>query len=98
MAKRKKVDKNRQIVFVLSISARGFDLVRYDNLLHPPKITVAQQAENPKLGHFINTMRTQRNSGKLSADRVAKLEAVGFAWAASGKIEHQVDEKGKQVS
>ena len=52
MAKRKKVDKNRQIVFVLSISARGFDLVRYDNLLHPPKITVAQQAENPKLGQI----------------------------------------------
>ena len=30
--------------------------------------------ENPKLGHFVNNMRSQRNSGKLSRDRIAKLE------------------------
>ena len=29
--------------------------------------------ENPKLGHFVNAMRTQRNSGKLDADRITKL-------------------------
>src|SRR5262245_34025372 len=28
-------------------------------------------------------MRQQRKAGKLSADRVARLEQIGFAWAAS---------------
>ncbi len=41
--------------------------------------------ENPKLGGFVNAVRTQRNNGKLSADRVAKLEAIDFSWASSRK-------------
>jgi hypothetical protein len=41
--------------------------------------------ENPKLGRFVNTMRTQRNNGTLSADRIAKLDALGFVWASSRK-------------
>jgi hypothetical protein len=41
--------------------------------------------ENPKLGRFVNSMRTQRNSGKLSADRIAKLDALGFLWVSSRK-------------
>lgn len=36
--------------------------------------------ENPKLGRFVNSMRTQHKSGKLSSDRVAKLNAIGFLW------------------
>ena len=28
-------------------------------------------------------MRTQRNNGTLSADRIAKLDALGFVWEAS---------------
>lgn len=42
---------------------------------------------NPKLGRFVNTMRVQRNNGKLSADRVAKLDALGFAWVSSSREE-----------
>ena len=42
--------------------------------------------ENPKLGRFVNSMRTQRNSRKLSADRIAKLDALGFVWASSRKV------------
>jgi hypothetical protein len=34
----------------------------------------------PKLGAFINAMRFQRNKGTLSAERIAKLDAVGFVW------------------
>ena len=41
--------------------------------------------ENPKLGRFVNAMRTQRNNGTLSADRIAKLDALGFVWASSRK-------------
>jgi hypothetical protein len=44
-------------------------------------------SENPKLGRFINNMRVQRNAGKLSADRVAKLEAVGFIWKSARRVE-----------
>jgi len=36
--------------------------------------------ENPKLGRFVSVMRSQRNTGRLSPDRVAKLNALGFAW------------------
>jgi superfamily II DNA or RNA helicase len=43
--------------------------------------------ENPKLGHFVNSMRTQRNSGKLSADRIAKLTALDFIWGSSRNAE-----------
>lgn len=41
--------------------------------------------ENPKLGRFVNAMRTQRNKGTLSAERIAKLDALGFVWASSRK-------------
>ena len=39
--------------------------------------------ENPKIGRFVNNMRAQRNSGKLSADRIAKLNALDFAWRST---------------
>jgi hypothetical protein len=42
-------------------------------------------AENPKLGRFVNAMRTQRNACKLSAERIAKLDAIGFVWASTKK-------------
>lgn len=38
--------------------------------------------ENPKLGRFVNAMRTDRNKGALSAERIAKLDEVGFVWAS----------------
>ncbi len=43
--------------------------------------------ENPKLGRFVNNMRTQRNSRRLSAERIAKLDAIGFAWGARSMAE-----------
>jgi superfamily II DNA or RNA helicase len=42
--------------------------------------------EYPKLGPFVITMRTKRNNGSLSADRIAKLDAIGFVWASSRKV------------
>jgi hypothetical protein len=36
--------------------------------------------ENPKLADFVRKMRTQRKKGTLSAQRIAKLDALGFAW------------------
>ena len=50
--------------------------------------------ENPKLGRFVNSMRTKRNSGTLSADRIAKLDAVGFAWNSTRAAEIRVGEDG----
>ena len=43
--------------------------------------------ENPKLGRFVNQMRTQRNSGKLSDERIVKLDALGFVWMSSQRTE-----------
>ena len=39
--------------------------------------------DNPKLGRFINAMRTKRNKGTLSADRFAKPDSLGFLWASN---------------
>ena len=36
--------------------------------------------EPPKLSKFVNATRVQRNKGVLSAERIAKLDAVGFMW------------------
>ena len=44
----------------------------------------------PKLAGFINATRTQRNKGVLSAERIAKLNAVGFMWST----ETTIDEDG----
>ena len=38
----------------------------------------------PKLGPFVNACRTQYKGGKLSKDRVDKLESIGFLWAVRG--------------
>jgi hypothetical protein len=44
--------------------------------------------ENPKLGRFVNAMRSDRNNGTLSLERIAKLDALGFPWksARSGNV------------
>lgn len=49
--------------------------------------------ENPKLGRFVNNTRTQRNSRKLSADRIAKLDAIGFVWAPPRNAEVRIRKK-----
>ncbi len=50
--------------------------------------------EFPKLGQFVNTMRTRRNSRSLSPDRQAKLDEIGFAWETSRKSDIRKDESG----
>jgi superfamily II DNA or RNA helicase len=45
----------------------------------------------PKLGAFVNNSRSQRSNGTLSAERIAKLDAVGFLWA--GK-DYKIGENG----
>jgi hypothetical protein len=40
----------------------------------------------PKLSGFVNATRSQRNKGTLSAERIAKLDAVGFLWQGKGII------------
>jgi hypothetical protein len=40
--------------------------------------------EPPKLSGFVNATRDQKNKGVLSAERIAKLDAVGFMW--QGKV------------
>jgi len=42
---------------------------------------------DPKLGRFVNSMRTKKNRGTLSADRVEKLDAVGFHWGRQSSEE-----------
>ncbi len=37
--------------------------------------------ENPKLGRFVNVMRTQKKRENLSQERIELLERIGFQWA-----------------
>jgi hypothetical protein len=41
--------------------------------------------ENPKLGSFTKRMRAERKGGTLSAEKIAKLDAIGFAWVSMRK-------------
>jgi hypothetical protein len=45
----------------------------------------------PKLAAFVNATRVQRNKGTLSAERIAKLDKVGFVW--QGKT-NKINEDG----
>lgn len=38
--------------------------------------------ENPGLGRWVGHLRQLRNAGRLSDEKIAKLEALGFSWGA----------------
>jgi hypothetical protein len=38
---------------------------------------------NPQLGRWVDTQRQLRKKGKLAADRIAKLDSLGFQWSAA---------------
>ena len=48
--------------------------------------------DNPKLGQFVNNTRSQRKAGMLSADRIAKLKAIGFVWVSTNN--HRIGKDG----
>ncbi len=45
--------------------------------------------EHPELANWVNTQRQAFRGGKLSEERVARLEALGFLW---GRIKKYVKE------
>lgn len=52
--------------------------------------------ENSKLGWFTKNMRTQRKAGALSAEKIAKLDAIGFAWVSTRKATPPQNRNGIQ--
>ena len=40
----------------------------------------AHSSADSQLGHWVNNQRTNYSKGKLSKDRVRRLEAIGFSW------------------
>jgi hypothetical protein len=52
--------------------------------------------ENPKLGRFVNSMRTQRKRGALSAKREAQLNEIGFVWASRNKMEREAGQSNRK--
>jgi len=49
--------------------------------------------ENPKLGRFVNAMRTKKARGELSQQRISLLESIGFKWAVREKKHKDAWEK-----
>ncbi len=45
---------------------------------------------NKKLVRFVNSMRTQKNGGRLAPDRIEKLNGIGFPWAAK-RFDHPME-------
>lgn len=45
----------------------------------------AQWAQNPLLGRWISAQRTIKKRGKLSKERIRRLEALGFSWGVRDK-------------
>ncbi|MBM3772158.1 MAG: hypothetical protein FJW27_12940, partial [Acidimicrobiia bacterium] len=43
---------------------------------HVPK----RYPENPALGMWVNNQRTAKRAGRLSEERSARLDALGFVW------------------
>lgn len=41
--------------------------------------------QNLRLSRFVQKMRAQRNNGTLSAERIARLDALGFVWGGGRK-------------
>lgn len=52
--------------------------------------------ENSKLGWFTKNMRAQQKSGTLSAEKIAKLDAMGFAWVSTRKATPPQNRNGIQ--
>ena len=46
-----------------------------------------RNAALPKLGRFVASMRSKRRQGILSPERIAKLDAIGFLWAAPPAVD-----------
>ena len=42
-------------------------------------------APNPRLGFFVINQRNRYAKGRLSPERIAQLEAVGFSWKSAGR-------------
>ena len=53
--------------------------------------------ENKQLGKWVNTTRTQLKRGKLSADRKAKLDSIGFVWDTKARLLPSIRSVGEQV-
>jgi len=53
-------------------------------------------AENTQLGSWVHIQRGQYSKGKLSPERVALLEAVGFVWSRSRGAKKKSQDKSKK--
>jgi hypothetical protein len=69
--------------------AHGHEIVPWEDRLqqlieykqeHRNMLVPRSYDPNPPLGHWVQSMRQQYKNGKLSQERMAKLDQVGFTW------------------
>jgi len=69
-----------------------FDALRKYHAEHDHCRVPANWPKNPKLARWVATQRARKAEGKLSEDRIAKLNALGFSWqvnAGAGLPSHE---------
>ncbi len=49
--------------------------------------------ENPALGSWVRTQRWEKKQGRVSPQRIARLEALGFAWTQSSTVLSSPDQR-----
>ncbi len=52
----------------------------------------AKWNENKPLGHWVHVQREFRRNGWLSAERIKRLDEIGFAWHGDGRFEYSTAE------
>ncbi|MEI6077585.1 MAG: Helicase associated domain protein [Verrucomicrobiota bacterium] len=86
-------NKEIQLLNDLSFTWKSRDVGTWEDRLADVAVFKAKHGhceipiDKTKLGQFVNSMRTKCNNGTLSADRIAKLDALGFAWKSSSREE-----------
>lgn len=79
-----RIERLNEIGFIWDVLAANweemFEYFLESKRKHGNRNMPSRWPENPKLGRWVSTQREFWKNGKLSEDRIKRLEAIGFEW------------------